>query len=447
MAAPKIHIVREAPTQAPTTATAVERYQHGWRSGKPVEDPEKLKRWGFIGAKPSEYLVCTRRGQIDRKRSGQGMRIFKWPWHSVAIVPTTLQRIEFTADQITRERVGVAVTGIAVYRIAEPMLAFRVLNFTFPEAAAEKLAETLREMFVGSARRLIANLSLDECLTRRKETIAGYLMEEIAPVVGGEGSPDDTTTKGWGVVIDTIEIQQVQIQSPQVFGHLQAPYRAEIAARAEQAQLEHTRATRALKARTEAEATEVEAREAARRAEMNAAGARRSAELERDRIVQAIQLAEEQRRTKASADVAAMEAERVRAEAAQQSAILDAEHQRLLEHAKQDAEHERARKQAELALEMRRREAEAKEQESVLDAAQQRRLAEIEQMVAQTRTLHKLVTHGLPEIARALQHSVGTMHYTQIGGDAQGSPLAAVPAAFAQLLALARSFGLQLPKE
>jgi hypothetical protein len=105
-----------------------------------------------------------------------------------ALVPTTLQRIEFTADQITRERAGVVITGIAVYRIAEPLLAFRVLDFTYGEAASEKLGATLREMFIGAARRLVANLSLDQCLTRRKETIAGYLIQEIAPVVSGEGS-------------------------------------------------------------------------------------------------------------------------------------------------------------------------------------------------------------------------------------------------------------------
>ena len=45
----------------------VERYRAGWRSGKPIEDPEKLKRWGYIGAQPSEYLVCTRRGEVDRR--------------------------------------------------------------------------------------------------------------------------------------------------------------------------------------------------------------------------------------------------------------------------------------------------------------------------------------------------------------------------------------------
>jgi len=392
MAAPKIHIVRTS-NDTPPEPTTVERYQHGWRSGKPVEDPDKLKRWGFVGAKPSEYLVCTRRGDIDLKRSGQGMRVFKWPWDSVSIVPTTLQRIEFTADQVTKERVGVQVTGIAVYRIAEPLLAFRVLNFTYSEAASEKLAATLREMFVGAARRLIANLSLEDCLTRRKEAIAGFLMEEIAPVVGGEGSPHDTTTKGWGVVIDTIEIQSVTIQSQQVFAHLQAPFRAAIAGRAELADVERRREV----ARVDAE-----------------------------RALQQIELEQQQSKARSATEVAAIE------------------HERLSRLARQAAELEAARKQADLSLELRERDAQMKEHENQLEALHQKRMAEIEQQLAQGRVMHNLVTHGLPKIAEALSQTFGTVNYTQIG-DGNGGPLQAVPAALAQLL-VARSFGLDLPR-
>ncbi len=393
-----------------------------------------MKNWAYVGAQPSEYLVCTRGGEVDRARSGQGMRIFKWPWLSVSIVPTTLQRIEFTADQITRERIGVSVSGIAVYRIAEPLLAFRVLNFTHADAV-EKLAATLREMFIGSARRLIANLSLEDCLTRRKEAIAGYLMDEIAPVVGGEGSPLDMTDKGWGVVIDTIEIQQVHILSEQVFAHLQAPYRAEISARAELADLERQR-----------QVSEVQAQEAARRAEQEAAATRRNAEIERERVLQQIQIAEEQRRTTAAAEVAALEAERGRLEAFHAQTLLEAHNSRAIEAAKQTAEVERHRVQAALALEMRQREAEAKDHENQLEAVHQRRLAEIERLLAQSRAMQQLVTHGLPKIAEALSQTFGTVHYTQIGdGRADGGPLNAVPTALAQLLALARSFGVELP--
>ncbi|HWO18588.1 MAG TPA: hypothetical protein VNO30_07420 [Kofleriaceae bacterium] len=482
MAAPDLHLVRESDRRGKTasgvtgsgTSTSmndsapVERYQHGWRSGKPVEDPEKLKRWGFIGAKPSEYLVCTRRGEIDRKRSGQGVRLFKWPWDTIAIVPTTLQRIEFVADQITREHVGVSITGIAVYRIAAPELAFRVLNFTYGEAASEKLAATLREMFVGAARRLVANLSLQECLTRRKETIATFLMEEIAPVVGGEGSPDDTTARGWGVVIDTIEIQQVTIQSEVVFNHLQAPFRAEIATRAElaelerarqvaerraeterlsqEAHLESVRATRALKARTEAEATEVESREATRRAELAAAVARRNVELDRERKLQQIELAEEERRARAAAELATLEADAVRVEAIHRAGLLEQERAHALALQRLAAEAEVRRTQAAVEHELRRGDAETRDVESQLEAAAQRRLAEIELLLAQSRTQRELVTTALPQLAAALQPHAQTLHVTQIGGGPEGGPLAAVPQAVGQILALAQSFGLELPK-
>ncbi|HNN96041.1 MAG TPA: SPFH domain-containing protein, partial [Pseudomonadota bacterium] len=168
---PKVQVPQELVPVDPNSKS-IGRYQEGWRAGKPVEDPEKLKRWGFITAKPSEYLVYVNQGRIDMRKSGQGQRVWKWPWSSVAIVPTSLQQIDFVADQVTRERVGVSVSGVAVFRIVQPEIAFRVLNFTYGESAKEKLSQTLREMFIGAARRLIANLTLEQCLQNRKESIA-----------------------------------------------------------------------------------------------------------------------------------------------------------------------------------------------------------------------------------------------------------------------------------
>ncbi|WP_338864991.1 SPFH domain-containing protein [Myxococcus stipitatus] len=212
------------------------RYSEGWRAGKPAEDPEKMKRWGLITARPSEFLVHMRRGRV-REVSGQGASCFKLPGDSVAIVPTSIQRLQFTADQVTNEKVGVQVTGLAVYRIADPLVAFRMLNFSFPERAQEKLAELLREMFVGAARRLVANLSVEECLSRRKEGIAAELMREIAPVLSGRGRLEDTTDAGWGVLLDTIEIQDVRVLSSTVFENMQARYRREQERQAREAEL------------------------------------------------------------------------------------------------------------------------------------------------------------------------------------------------------------------
>ncbi|WP_224246394.1 SPFH domain-containing protein [Hyalangium gracile] len=228
------------------------RYEHGWRAGKPEEDPEKMKKWGLITARPSEFLIHMRRGRV-REVSGQGASCFKWPGDAVAIVPTSVQRLQFTADQVTSEKVGVAVTGLAVYRIVDPLVAFRMLNFSFPERASEKLQELLREMFVGAARRLVANLSVEECLTKRKEGIATELMREIAPVVSGRGRLDDSTDAGWGVVIDTIEIQDVRVLSGTVFENMQARYRREQERQAREAELAKERFLR----REEAEAERV----------------------------------------------------------------------------------------------------------------------------------------------------------------------------------------------
>ncbi len=176
-----------------------------------------------------------------RATSGQGATCFKWPWDAVAVVPTSFQRLAFRADQVTREKVGVEVVGLAVYRIAEPLIAYRVLNFSYPERAQQKLEETLSSMFVGATRRLVANLTVEECLQKRKVALAEQLLLEVAPVVGGEGAPDDIATKGWGVVIDTIEIQEVRVLSESVFDAMQAPYRAELERAARQARADAAR--------------------------------------------------------------------------------------------------------------------------------------------------------------------------------------------------------------
>jgi regulator of protease activity HflC (stomatin/prohibitin superfamily) len=443
-----------------------DRFTSGWRAGKPIEDPEKMKRWGFVTARPSEYLICIKNGKINRGASGRGARVFKWPWEAVAIVPTTLQQIEFTADQITRERVGVTVTGIAVFRIAEPELAFQVLNFTYGERACEKLAGTLGEMFVGAARRLIANLTLDECLMKRKESIAAFLMQEIAPIVSGKGDPEDATDRGWGVVIDTIEIQNVHIQSRQVFEDLQAPFRAELTMKVQMAELERQREvaerraetdrrsaeasiqsereTRILKARAEAEAAEAESSEALRadqararataaelerkealarkrlevdegislrQAESGAAIDRNRRALEWEKELAAFQAAEERRRILTQAGLAELKAaeEKRRAIAEAELAGLEAEaglaeesHRAAVRRLEQDRERRGFEQETELAL---------KQKQQGIDLEARRQDAELKRLEAAVETerqramaeVEQLVNQG-----RALRDMVTT---------------------------------------
>ena len=351
----------------------------------------EIPSWGLVAAEPHEFLVQIRRGRV--RRAEQGGSCWRWPSDTVALVDTSVRRLQFTADQVTREKVGVAVTGLAVFRIVQPLLAWRTLDLS----QGEGYAEILREMFVGATRRLVANLGLEECLTRRKDALAAELTAEVAPVVQGDGRAEDSTERGWGIAIDTIEIQDVKILSEEVFANLQAPYR-------ESLELE------ALKARAEVEAEqqriEVEqqrAAELARQAQM---------ELEKERLV-----AEADRRRQAASDGAELarmdldaHIERTEAEAASAARI-----------AEQQAEAERCRGQA-------RADVVAMDRRAGAEPVSEQRLQEM------------MLTETLPRMAEAFADSFGQVVLTGSGGqmDFLGQGLA-------QVLATARAFGIELP--
>ncbi|MDY7229679.1 SPFH domain-containing protein [Hyalangium rubrum] len=397
-----------------------QRYDAGWRAGKPEEDPEKMKKWGLITARPSEFLIHMRRGRV-REVSGQGASCFKLPGDAVAIVPTSVQRLQFTADQVTSEKVGVQVTGLAVYRIVDPLVAFRMLNFSFPERASEKLQELLREMFVGAARRLVANLSVEECLTRRKEGIAEELMREIAPVVSGRGRLDDKTDSGWGVVLDTIEIQDVRVLSSTVFENMQARYRREQERQAREAELakerflrrEEAEAERAIaltklaadeEVRHKRQETEEQARLEELASEERVSGARLAQErtlkqgeaaTEREVTLAKLNAEAEVRQRKQQADEAArLEQLATEARVAESKLAQD----RTLKQAQAAAERELALNKLNADLELRQRKLEAEEKGKLEQLAGEARLADArlahERAVAEAQIAHERAMAG-----------------------------------------------------
>ena len=382
------------------------RETEGWREGRPVEDPAKTKRWGFVTVKPSEFLVHCRRGRV-LDSSGQGATCFKWPWDSVSVVPTSLQRLRFVTDQITLERVGVAITGLAVYRVADPLLAYRVLNFSYPERAQEKLELTLTEMLMGATRRLVANLSVDDCLQKRKAALADELLREIAPVIGGEGRLDDHSDQGWGIVLDTVEIQEVRVLSELVFANMQAPFRAGLQRRAREAEIES--------AAVIAEREDAVAREALERGNQD-----RIRSLELDLREEEARVSDALRRQQLVVDEARgeIEAHEVHSRALALRSELDAQAFR--------AELARKAAEAELQAKIDLRQAEV----DLAAAGAALRRAEAEAKV--------LIARQLPALAGAVGSRIGEVKVTQIGGGDQQNPFATVAQAVASVVELAR---------
>ncbi len=321
--------------------------------------------WGRVTANANEFLIQMRRGKVIR--SGQGLSCFKWPWDSVAIVPTSIAKLSFVADQVTTEKVGVEVLGFAVYRIADPLLAFRMI-----EVDRTTLTEILRDMFVGATRRIVANLGLEECITHRKDLVAEALMGEIAPILAGEGSSLDTNSAGWGVVLDTIEIQDVRVLSQEVFQRLQAPYREKLALEALLAE------DRVKQERARLEAERRRAEEQARRELMAEEEARIAVERRR---------AEERRR-----------------------------HDDELEAARLDAELARQRRKAEADRERAAIELAAKREAGETDAALVRGGRAAYEDLTEARLREIMMTETMPALAEAFRGSFDRINVTTTNG-------------------------------
>jgi uncharacterized membrane protein YqiK len=342
----------------------------------------RIPRWGRVTAQPNEFLIQMRSGNVVR--SGQGLSCFKWPSDSVTVVPTSIAKLAFSADQVTLEKVGVEVTGLAVYRIAEPLLAYRMIDLD-----RTSLTDVLVDMFVGATRRIVSGLTLAECLTHRKDRVARALMTEIAPILAGEGAPSDTTGAGWGVVLDTIEIQNVRVLSEEVFSRLQAPYREKLALEAMLA---------------ESHVTEERAR------------------IEADR-----KKTEEQTRR------ALMAEEETRLVAERQRAVETARHAESLLRERLDAELLRAMRKAEVDRERGTIEIESRLASARAEAAIIREAREAHVDLTEARLREIMMTQTMPDVAKAFRDSFGRVNVTTTQG---GDLLGFLTAGLDQVLAL-----------
>lgn len=385
------------------------------------------RSWGRVIAAPHEHLLLIRNGEVIV--SQQGGTCFERPADVVALVDTSVHRLQFTADQVTREKTGVRVTGLAVFRVVQPELAYRMLNLEQPS----EYCEILREMFTGATRRLVANLSLEDCLTRRKDALATELMAEVAPVVQGSGRDGDDTDRGWGVAIDTIEVQDVRILSEEVFSRLQAPYREGLALEAVRAEAEVERE------RAVIEAQQARAREQHRRELMALEEARLEAERERarQRLAHDQELASIAQESEAALARSAQEADlaaelrKADAEIARQQRAAHAHVARERTMAEATAERDqleaearaqRERLLAEAGVETARLRAEALREEGVAAAEVQRLERAALDVISDARLREIALTEALPRMAEAFAGTVqeativsGDMSYLGVG--------------------------------
>jgi regulator of protease activity HflC (stomatin/prohibitin superfamily) len=390
-------------TTIPTTEVGAEL-----ASNSPGEAP---KRWGWVSAKPSEYLIVFREGKVAERLCGQGGRFFKWPSDTYVLVPTTLKEVLFQANQVTRDGVDVRIRGMVVYRITDPNRIYKLINFANRPAAEAKLARMLSDMCRSTVKWLVANMNLEECNRKRKEEIAGALKREVA-----------ASTGDWGVELVTIDIQDVYVQDAALFLSMQANFKAEKDREASLAKLE-------------AENSLEKRRLAAQR------------ELEKDRK----ELAMEKDRREAEVKLAMLELTRRQEEEQFKLDRFRAEQSSL---AKLDAvrqEQHRAEVAATGAVERVRLEMEAQQlaHNEEIRLLRERYLAE---NVAGRASLERLfLTESLPTLAEALATSLKNarlnVYQTGTGQPGSGNSGGLVPLAIHQLLDLIQQRLSNVPAE
>jgi regulator of protease activity HflC (stomatin/prohibitin superfamily) len=349
------------------------------------DDPRSRKRWGYVTALPSEYLIHFSQGQINKKNSGQGATCFKYPQDTVFIIPTSLKEIVFQANQLTLDNVDVRIRGMAVYRIHDPLRIYKLINFSNRNRAEEKMARMIADMCRSTAKWLVANMKVDECIRKRKEEIAESLKKEVAHVVA------DPQT-GWGLEIITIDIQDVYIQDEEIFSAMQMMFKSGKMRESKLAQLDTERELEVKKLATERSLAED-------RKNNQLDKARIDAEIKDSQIMLAKQNEEKQ-----------FALDRYRVTQNQELAALKFQQEILQEQGRLQMLVEKAQKEAEAKRVVHQEE---------LEALQKR--IEVENSASPVSLEREFIEKVMPSLAQSLAQSMQNVSFNIMQQDGQGS--------------------------
>ncbi len=167
----------------------------------------KIRSLFFEMALPNEYIVPI--GVKDAKPI-LGGKFFKIGKRFLKF-PAAIQTVYFTSDNANKHYQGVKIDGYACWRIdpEKPEIAARNLDFSDTQNPMGNTNRILRTICTEAIRHLIANLAIEEALTKKDE-IGRNLKSQLERI-----------EREWGIRFDQVGIERVTILSAQVFDDLQ----------------------------------------------------------------------------------------------------------------------------------------------------------------------------------------------------------------------------------
>lgn len=178
-----------------------------------------MKNYRYVTVNPSDYAIVFKNGKIINE--GRGFRFFCTPRIQYVIIPGNVKNITFVADQISKENQGVEVSGFAIWKVGDPKKIYQSFDFKQSDDTLEQVSSFLKDVVESAIRHMVANMTIEEVL-RKRGTIILQLKKELEYI-----------SEQWGIVVDTIEIKNVKIQSKTLFENMQAQFRNAVRLEAE----------------------------------------------------------------------------------------------------------------------------------------------------------------------------------------------------------------------
>ncbi|KAL4455783.1 hypothetical protein ABPG74_003193 [Tetrahymena malaccensis] len=175
----------------------------------------------WVQSEPNQWMLVIENGVL--KKAGIGLKCFVLPYQTAVTFPSNIEKVSFSANNVTKEMQGLEVSGFAIWSVhREGDGPFKCYKYT----QGGNANENVRIMCESILRHQIANHTLTEVLTNRnmlRDSMKVDLQKQLS---------------GWGIWLETIEITEVKICSRSLFEDLQAEFRQEAHLKAEQIRLE-----------------------------------------------------------------------------------------------------------------------------------------------------------------------------------------------------------------
>jgi SPFH domain / Band 7 family len=185
----------------------------------------------IVRAGPNEYLLVGRRGLLENR--GSAVTVFLRPGAIYVLVPSTKQEAAFEFTQETKDGVPLRFKGTFIYRIAQPVAAASMFDFSAGDGTAQ-ITTLLTHVCFGELRHAVSHMTMVECIEQRKTTLSGVVTAALKATVHG----DDNETTEWGVRIEAAQVAQVFIVDATLRQQLEAEVRNEIKLKADQSNMQ-----------------------------------------------------------------------------------------------------------------------------------------------------------------------------------------------------------------